>query len=207
MKLSLVRHGQTDENKHNIVQGQGCGMLNNVGLKQAKLLAEYLKDIPIDLIYCSDMQRAMDTLEPALKYLKCPVHYRIELREKSFGIFEMKPAHIYYKVVAENGLSKTTFCPEGGESFIQMKMRISKFWDFLKSTYVFNRNQDTHVLCMTHGGTVRCFLALLDIMTIEDTLLTTINNTSITTIYFDSDYQIESCDINNVTHLPIELRT
>lgn len=203
MKLLLIRHGQTNENKDDIVQGQSCGILNHTGIKQAELLAEYLKDLPIDAIYCSDMQRTKDTLKPILNYHKCPVNYVAELREKSFGIFEMQNSQTYYQAVSESGLSKITYCPPNGESFIQMQERVSKFWHALKNTYkTAPENDNPKILCCAHGGTIRCFLALLKIMTLEKALLTTINNTSITTIEFNTNYEILCYDISNASHLP-----
>ena len=44
MKLILVRHGETEENKLKIFQGHTHGVLSSTGIEQAKKLAFRLKD-------------------------------------------------------------------------------------------------------------------------------------------------------------------
>ena len=44
MKLIIVRHGETRWNKENKLQGQADNLLSKNGLKQAKLLAERLRN-------------------------------------------------------------------------------------------------------------------------------------------------------------------
>jgi len=56
-RLIFVRHGETEENKAKIVQGQKHGKLSEEGLEQAKKVAERLKDEKIDFIYSSDLDR------------------------------------------------------------------------------------------------------------------------------------------------------
>jgi probable phosphoglycerate mutase len=43
MKLILTRHGETEENKAGIIQGQGIGRLSDEGKNQAKKIALRLK--------------------------------------------------------------------------------------------------------------------------------------------------------------------
>ena len=61
--LYLVRHGQTKENLERIFQGHLPGTLTEEGIEQAKQLREELKDIKFDSIICSDLQRAVDTVD------------------------------------------------------------------------------------------------------------------------------------------------
>ncbi len=59
----LVRHGETDHNKYDIFQGQIDSALNEEGITQADMLAESMKDIPIDVFISSPLQRARVTTE------------------------------------------------------------------------------------------------------------------------------------------------
>ena len=55
--LYLVRHGQTEENAANILQGHLPGHLNEEGREQAARLRDRLKDIQFDALYSSDLKR------------------------------------------------------------------------------------------------------------------------------------------------------
>ena len=58
MRVYLVRHGETQENREGIIQGQKDTELNEAGLKQAGLLGEALKDVKFSLGFSSDLKRA-----------------------------------------------------------------------------------------------------------------------------------------------------
>ena len=51
IRFYLVRHGETRENQEGILQGQGEGELNRVGLQQAAALAEGGAAEREDIIY------------------------------------------------------------------------------------------------------------------------------------------------------------
>lgn len=85
--LYLVRHGQTEENAANILQGHLPGHLNQEGREQAVRLRDRLKDIPFDTLYSSDLKRCQDTArilnEPhGLSPVFTPL-----LRERDWGPF------------------------------------------------------------------------------------------------------------------------
>jgi broad specificity phosphatase PhoE len=62
-KLILVRHGETEWNRVEIFRGRIDIDLNETGIKQAELLAEYLSEIKIDAIFSSPLKRAVKTAE------------------------------------------------------------------------------------------------------------------------------------------------
>ncbi len=89
--IYAIRHGQTDWNKEGIIQGGGSNCpLNEEGLKQAKILAEKLKNFHITKIYSSDLLRAKQTTEEINKILKVKVVYSPLLRETNYGEVEGK---------------------------------------------------------------------------------------------------------------------
>lgn len=59
--IILVRHGQTEYNVQERLQGQIDIPLNDNGVNQANALAEYLKDTKIDVAITSPLQRAKVT--------------------------------------------------------------------------------------------------------------------------------------------------
>ena len=59
MRVYIVRHGETQENKDGIIQGQQDTKLNANGEEQAWMVGEALKDAKIGIAYSSDLSRAV----------------------------------------------------------------------------------------------------------------------------------------------------
>ena len=59
--IYFVRHGQTDDNKYGIIQGNKP--LNETGVAQAKETAEILKNEHFDICYCSPLERTKQTMQ------------------------------------------------------------------------------------------------------------------------------------------------
>ena len=147
MRLIIVRHGETVGNAAKIVQGQSQGQLNELGKKQAQHLCKRLLKEPIDVIYCSDLQRCKDTIAPYLEERKVPIHYTKALREIAHGIFEGKPRD---ELIAWRKLhEKETFslAMPGGESFYDVQHRVTTFLQ-----EIYTREKGRNVLFVTHGG-------------------------------------------------------
>lgn len=60
-ELVLTRHGETLENRQDLMQGHMPGTLSDKGISQAKQLGELLSGQHIDAIVCSDLARSHDT--------------------------------------------------------------------------------------------------------------------------------------------------
>ena len=62
-EIILARHGETQWNVEEVFRGRIDIELNENGIKQAELLAEYLSNLKIDDIYSSPLKRALKTGE------------------------------------------------------------------------------------------------------------------------------------------------
>ena len=62
-EIIIARHGQTEWNVGEVFRGRIDVELDETGMKQAKLLAEYLSDTRVDAIYSSPLRRALKTAE------------------------------------------------------------------------------------------------------------------------------------------------
>lgn len=62
-ELLIIRHGETAWNTEEIFRGRADIGLSDIGLLQAKLLAEYLRDTPVEAVYSSPLKRAVTTAE------------------------------------------------------------------------------------------------------------------------------------------------
>ena len=86
MKLYIFRHGQTNGNVNNIVQGAGVDIpLNETGHKQAQNLAQKLQPEKLDIIYSSPMIRARETAQTVASVSKIPVEVMPGLEEVHYG--------------------------------------------------------------------------------------------------------------------------
>jgi broad specificity phosphatase PhoE len=197
MKLIIVRHGETIENKEGIIQGQTLGTLSDVGKKQAKRLGEALKDKKIDFIYSSDLERTKETLRSILKYHPdTPVIYDPALRERSFGEFEGRNFEEVNKELAPGNL--ITSKPSKGETLKDIRVRVEKF---LKKIFESHQDSDVVLLC-THGGWKHAFYRLIKDMPVNKYMKgLDFQNASISTVNINPDLSHRFLHLNRTRHL------
>lgn len=63
-RIYLIRHGETNENREGIIQGQMDTELNEVGCEQAYLCGQALIDVPFTMGFTSDLKRASKVCLP-----------------------------------------------------------------------------------------------------------------------------------------------
>lgn len=92
MKFYLVRHGETEWNRAEKLQGHSDIELNDLGRAQAANLREFARSLPIDRVVSSDLKRAAETAK-----IGFPDHQPIpsdpRLREVHLGIAEGMSRH------------------------------------------------------------------------------------------------------------------
>lgn len=86
MIIYLVRHGETDWNRQNRLQGIEDIELNETGVRQSYECAEAFRNIPVDRILTSPLKRAKATAEIIAETLNTdPVTVEQDLTERDFG--------------------------------------------------------------------------------------------------------------------------
>jgi broad specificity phosphatase PhoE len=154
-RVLLIRHGETDWNATGRWQGRAPVPLNDCGLEQARLLGCYLAahDPHIDVIYSSDLVRAMQTAEVVAAPLQLAVRPEPRLREVDLGDWQgLTRAEIeawdgerYAVYVTGQGASPAP----NGESWKQVKTRGRSAFDDLA-----DRHAGRTIALVSHGGTV-----------------------------------------------------
>ncbi|MDP1808151.1 MAG: histidine phosphatase family protein [Actinomycetota bacterium] len=197
MRLILVRHGETEDNAANIVQGQTHGRLSANGRSQAESAALRLKGTKVDAIYTSDLERVRDTAAAIAAQL--PDLPRIEdtrLREQDFGVFEGRPIIELLKEMRGVKADFSTFIPPSGEARADFQARIIGFLNEMRG-----RHTGETVLVVTHYGVINILLGWL--LDREDPLLTDweIANGSVTILDIDEDGRGEPHVLNDIAHL------
>ena len=166
MKIVIIRHGQT---MANIMNDSGTalytGTLNNemtdlteLGRKQASNLVDNKIVKEIEKVYCSNLNRAIQTAKLAKPGYPLDIHD--ELKERCLGIFEGKEkkdllaSEEYRKYIVDNAFNKfrTDFiqkAPEG-ENYTDVSKRCKKFLDSL------DFQKDMTIGIFSHFHAIRC---------------------------------------------------
>jgi probable phosphoglycerate mutase len=180
MKIILTRHGETEENKEGVLQGWKPGHLSSEGKKQAKLLAERLKDVKIDCIYTSDLRRCAETAKAIAKYHDNARFVKEKaLRERGLGEFEgKKTGEADWEALPGNLLTNK---PAGGESYGEVWNRIKKFYKKLV-----NKHTEDTLLVVGHGGSICLLEGIIYGKTFEESMkIGKLKNTAISEFEID----------------------
>jgi probable phosphoglycerate mutase len=118
--ILAIRHGETDWNLQQRLQGHTDIPLNPKGHEQARRLAEALRDETLHAIYSSDLNRAVATADALARQRGLQIRQDPAFRERGFGSFE----GLTYAEVDERWPEQAerwrrrdlTFAPPGGET-------------------------------------------------------------------------------------------
>jgi probable phosphoglycerate mutase len=156
--ILLVRHGETEWNRQNRVQGNLDSPLTGLGKDQANQLRQMLERVHIEQAYVSPLKRARDTLDIIIQDRPIEVGIVDDLREIKLGPWEGKTR-------AETALSNPaeennfwhqpeSFALPGAETFQQLQTRMVAA---LES--IFLRASGHTVLVVSHWIAIKVALA------------------------------------------------
>ena len=132
-RLILIRHGETDWNIEGRWQGQIDIPLNDRGLDDAHRLASELEREGIQVIYSSDLLRALQTAKPLAKEAGLEVHIDPRFREIHQGDWQgMLVTDIrarYAERFRERKANPLAVAPPGGETVLQVQERVYQALD------------------------------------------------------------------------------
>lgn len=143
MKIYFAAHSTSKDNEAELASGWKDVELSDLGIQQSKELGERFKDIKIDLICCSDLRRAVDTVKIAFGE-KIPVVIDGRLRELNYGDFNGKPSEVVSSM--KDKAIKEPF--PSGESYEQAMIRVHEFFNELK-----NKHPEKTILVVGHRAT------------------------------------------------------
>lgn len=159
--IYIIRHGQTDYNLKNIIQGSGVDSdLNHNGLVQSRLFFEKYSHVTFDKIYTSTLKR---TIQSVAGFIEAGVEYEpmSEWNEIGWGIMEgiesTPEKHCeFMSVVNEWRKGRLDYALEGAETPLQLYERQKAGWNKLKE-----KEEEKTILIAMHGRALRSFLCLL----------------------------------------------
>lgn len=143
MKIYFTSHSTSYDNEAKLASGWKDDELSELGIKQSKELKEILRNIKFDLICCSDLKRAVDTVKIAFgDTIQVIIDPR--LRELNYGDFNGEQSEIVNSM--KSNAIKTPF--PNGESYEQAMVRIHEFYKELMEKY-----SDKTILVVGHRAT------------------------------------------------------
>ena len=137
VNITYFVHGTTTDNEKNLATGWNPGKLSELGKQQSKRLGQLVANLRFNLVFCSDLKRAVDSAKLAFGD-KSKIVLDNRLRECNYGDLTGKPFnfklknYIYYPF-------------PNGENYQDVERRIANFLEFLKQNY-----NGKHVAILAH---------------------------------------------------------
>ena len=197
-EIILIRHGETDWNSQQRMQGHSNSDLSEVGRGQIQALGELMKNVSFDHIYSSDSLRARQTAEAITQYSGHTLQFDQRIREKNLGVFEgltsteAKERHPeVYRLFKTAGAN---YVIDEGESTQQLLERALEFIEEIRL-----RHPQERVVMVTHGGVVRVLMKHALGLSIDAPTRFIIKNTGIFGLIWNENWLVTQ--MGGVSHL------
>jgi len=155
-RFLLIRHAVTEAVGHSLTGRLPGVHLTPRGRAQADKLVERLKDIHIDSIHTSPLERTRETAQPLAQALGLPVNELTKLHELHYGDWQGKTLEALSEDPLFSAYNQTrSLCRiPGGEMPAEAQLRMVQVVERLHAEHP----GDTHVL-VSHGDPLRCLVA------------------------------------------------
>ena len=122
IKITYFVHGTTTDNEKGISSGWSDVGLSELGRKQSLELKEQTKDKKFDVVFCSDLKRALESAKLTWEGV-VPIIPDQRLRECNYGNYNGKPSAVVEPMQENMVWDKFP----NGESYEDVKTRIADF--------------------------------------------------------------------------------
>lgn len=199
-RIILVRHGETTWNIEGRYQGQEDTPLSERGLKQGHMLAEGLRNVPIDLCISSPLKRSYMTCSFCAELHNLPVATDDRLMEINHGSWEgVLAPDIAAKYPVEFAKWHTephlVVMPDGGESLEDVRVRVRAAFDEYAQKY-----PDKTILVAAHDAVNKAIICDLMGMGMEHFWQVKQDNTCINVLEYDGS-SWRAVLINSTAHM------
>lgn len=172
MKLYIARHGRSNYNDLELFNSYPSVdvHLTELGIEQATKLSEQLKEVPIEVIYTSELRRTKQTADIVNENHHVQLIASSLLNDHISG-FDDKP-YAEYDVLYDAAENPWSVRFNGGESLEDTKVRVNEFLEMLKTQKYEN------VLVVTSMTIVQAFYGVLNNLPPEETWSVTVDTGS-----------------------------
>lgn len=208
LNIYLTRHGETQWNIENRLQGSKNSQLTDKGIEHAFMLGNRLRNIDFSAIYTSPLERALQTANYIKSDKDVPIYTIENLKEMNFGDWEGKTkdeieAVDNYKNEYHNFWHiphMYNHKPHNGEGLITFKRRVEE-----ALSKVISSNSDGNILIVTHAVVIKAILSFtMDISTDKMWDPPFIHGTSLTIFKWDGE-QFNFKMIGDISHFKNEI--
>lgn len=154
--ILLVRHGQTPTTGK-VLPGRAPDLhLADSGRAQAKLVAERLAGLDITALYCSPLERTVETAAPIAEAFGLEAIAEPGLLECDFGEWTGAELSELYKRPEWATIQRapSTFRFPGGESFPEMQYRIVSAIERIRTAH-----EGKTIVCVSHADPIKAAVA------------------------------------------------
>lgn len=199
-RIYLVRHGETQWNKDLRYQGHRDIPLSEVGIAQARKISTRLAGEKLDVVYASDLSRALETARIIARPHNLEVKVDARLKETNFGLWEgltYNEINLQYPDEMNGWRTnpRETKIP-GGESLAEVMIRCKEGMDSL-----IKENLNRNILLVAHGGIIRILLVDILGMDINSYWKIKQDNVALNIIEYYGEDRAILCLMNDISHL------
>ncbi|MCD7769927.1 MAG: bifunctional histidine phosphatase family protein/GNAT family N-acetyltransferase [Oscillospiraceae bacterium] len=205
--IYLIRHAEAEGNLYRRAQGQYDANVTQMGRKQIAALAERFRDVPVDELWSSDLNRAVSTASAITKYHpQLRLHTSPALRELCMGVWEDVPWGVLERDWPEQmtlfATDTARWSVPGGEDFSQVPVRLERSLLGLAATH-----PGRTIAVVSHGLAMRAlFCRILGIPSEKIASMPYGDNTAVSLLTADEG-KLSLEFYNDASHLPEELST
>ncbi|SVA01379.1 uncharacterized protein METZ01_LOCUS54233 [marine metagenome] len=197
-EIILIRHGETEWNSQQRMQGHSNSDLSSVGQAQIQALGQWMKNVPFDHIYSSDSLRAKQTAEAITQFSGHELKIDLRLREKNLGVFEgltsEEARERHPEVFRLFKTAGSKYVIDEGESTQQLQDRALEIVDEIRI-----KHPEERVLLVTHGGFIRVVMKHSLGLSLETPTRFLIRNTGVFRLVWEDKWLVSQ--MGGVSHL------
>ena len=196
--LLLIRHGENDVMYRRLAARLPDVHLNQRGREQAAALAQALTHAPIEAIYSSPLERAVETAQPLADARGLPVEIRSDLIEVNYGSWQGKT----YAQLRRTNLWKTVHSAPSqvrfpdGEAFPEIQNRVVNQLKLLINSV--NGDHEHVIAAVAHGDIIRLALAHYLNIPLDDFQRLYISPASLSLVRFSNSDRPQVLTVNQV---------
>ena len=192
-RICFVRHGETNWNAERRMQGHIDIPLNAKGISQAERLANALIGVKhsFDVIYSSDLERALHTANAVASALSLDVQITPRLRERNVGKLQgllLAEAPVLLPEIWQRHIARELDHDlGGGESIRTFHQRMQNILELF-----LNEHRGQSVLAVSHGGSLDMIYRIVTQQALDAERVAVVPNTSLNWITHDgSTWSVE----------------
>ena len=197
-EIILIRHGETEWNSQQRMQGHSNSDLSSVGQAQIQALGQWMKIVPFDHIYSSDSLRAKQTAEAITQFSGHELKIDLRLREKNLGVFEgltsEEARERHPEVFRLFKTAGSKYVIDEGESTQQLQDRALEIVEEIRF-----KHPEERVLLVTHGGFIRVVMKHSLGLSLETPTRFLIRNTGVFRLVWEDKWIVSQ--MGGVSHL------